>query len=151
MKDELMCLVLCAIRSRLETLADAAKDAHAAATDPGSKAESKYDTRSLEASYLASGQARQLAELGETAEMLDAMEPRDFLPGEAVDLGALVEISRNGESTWFLLAPAGGGISVDWQGREVTLLSPASPLAVALTGLVAGDALANGGMIRRVS
>ena len=47
------------LSDRLDRLSQAARDAHAAATDPGSKAESKYDTRSLEASYLAmAGMAR---------------------------------------------------------------------------------------------
>ena len=48
MKSDLLELIRVELRSRLERLAKAAMDAHAAATDPGSKAESKYDTRSLE-------------------------------------------------------------------------------------------------------
>lgn len=57
MKSELLELIRAELRARLDRLAKAAMDAHAAATDPGSKAESKYDTRSLEESYLATGQA----------------------------------------------------------------------------------------------
>ena len=63
MKSELYELIRSELRVRLGRLTQAALDAHAAATDPGSKAEGKYDTRSLEASYLARGQAQQVAEM----------------------------------------------------------------------------------------
>ena len=57
MKSTLLEKIRMELKASLEGLTKAALDAHAAATDPGSKAESKYDTRSLEASYLAAGQA----------------------------------------------------------------------------------------------
>ena len=78
MKSELIALVCVELRSRLERLARAARAAHAAATDPGSKAESKYDTRSLEESYLATGQARQVQELAETLRIFENLRPVDF-------------------------------------------------------------------------
>jgi len=62
-KSALLERIRAELRARFERLAAAAREAHAAATDPGSKAESKYDTRNLEASYLATGQARQVEEL----------------------------------------------------------------------------------------
>ena len=50
------------LTAELELFAKAARASHAEATHEQSKAESKYDTRGLEASYLARGQSRQLAE-----------------------------------------------------------------------------------------
>jgi uncharacterized protein (DUF2345 family) len=63
------------LRSQFERLAQAAREAHAAATDPGSKAESKYDTRSLEASYLATGQAKQVEELEHWSKPISTAKP----------------------------------------------------------------------------
>ena len=64
MKSGLLSLIIAELGGRLSRLSKAAIEAHAAATDPGSKAEGKYDTRSLEASYLATGQARQVEDGG---------------------------------------------------------------------------------------
>lgn len=138
-KDELMETVRNELRSRLERLQRAAAEARAAATDPGSKAESKYDTRSLEASYLASGQARQAQDLVDSLRILETYQPEDFDMDSAVDAGALVEVDLAGEASYFLLVPAGGGLSVDHDGREITLLSPASALYQKLTGKRIGD------------
>jgi hypothetical protein len=140
-KDRLARAIRAELRATLERLTRAARDSHAAATDPGSKAESKYDTRSLEASYLAAGQARQAAELAADLELFESLSLPAFAMDDAIDAGALVEAELSGESQWFLLAPGAGGLTVDWEGREVTLLTPASPLYRSLMGLRAGDSL----------
>ena len=49
----------------------AARAAHAEATHEQSKAENKYDTRGLEASYLARGQSRQAAEIVQAIEQFE--------------------------------------------------------------------------------
>ena len=139
MKSELIEMVRCELRSRLQVLSKAALEAHAAATDPDSKAEGKYDTRSLEASYLASGQARQVEEMSEALRVFEAWEAVDFSMEEAVDAGALVEVDVGGEGEWFLLAPASGGLVIEHQGCEVTLLAPESPLYQKLLGMRVGE------------
>jgi hypothetical protein len=132
------------LRERLERLAKAAIEAHAAATDPGSKAEGKYDTRSLEASYLATGQARQVEDLADTVRVFDQWEPRDFEPDEAIGAGALVQVEVGAEELWFLLAPAAGGSEISVEGMEVTMLAPASGLYQSLLGKRVGDILRDG-------
>jgi hypothetical protein len=129
------------LRQRLDRLSKAALDAHAAATDPGSKAEGKYDTRSLEASYLASGQARQVEETAATLAIFEALRLPDFAIDDPIDAGALVEGELDGETVFFLLAPAAGGLVVEHEGREVTLLTPASALYAKLLGRRVGEAL----------
>ncbi len=143
MKTTLLAAIRSELRSRLDVLARAAHDAHAAATDPGSKAEGKYDTRSLEASYLATGQARQVEELAAALRVFEPLQPPDFDIGDAVDAGALVEVDLAGESSWFLLAPAAGGLVVKANGIEVTLVSPGSPLYQNLIGLRIGESCGN--------
>jgi hypothetical protein len=141
MKDRLLDAIRAELRARFDRLTRAAKDAHAAATDPGSKADSKYDTRSLEASYLAAGQARQLDDLARDLGLFDAVTLPDFGIDDPVDAGALVEAELHGESTWFLLAPAAGGLEITHDGLEITLLTPESALYQKLLGLRTGDQL----------
>ncbi|MGE9270450.1 MAG: transcription elongation factor GreAB [Verrucomicrobiales bacterium] len=137
-KNELLDLIRKEMREQLARLTAAAKDAHAAATDPDAQAEGKYDTRSLEASYLASGQARQLEELTESLRVLESFTPREYGLEEAIDAGALVETSLDDEVTWFLLAPSAGGHSRQHDDRDVTLLTPSSRLYQALLGKSVG-------------
>ena len=96
MKSDLVETIRAELRGRLELLAKAARAAHEAATDPGSKAESKYDTRSLEESYLANGQARHVKELAQTLAVFENLTMRDFSADEEIDAGALVKTKRQG-------------------------------------------------------
>lgn len=141
MKDRLPDAIRAELRSRLDRLTRAAREAHAAATDPGSKAESKYDTRSLEASYLAAGQARQVDELARDIGLFEALSLPAFNMDDPIDAGALVEVDLHGESAWFLLAPAAGGLEISHEGIEITLLTPESALYQKLLGLRTGDSL----------
>ncbi|QJE97738.1 transcription elongation factor GreAB [Luteolibacter luteus] len=143
MKERLLDLIRAELRSRFDRLSRAAKEAHAAATDPGSKAEGKYDTRSLEASYLATGQARQVEELAQDVAAFEAATLRDFGPDDEIEAGALVEVDLDGESSWFLLAPAAGGLELEWEGRDITLLAPSSALYGRLLGMKMGDSAEN--------
>jgi hypothetical protein len=141
MKSELLQKIRMELRGRLERLAKAALDAHAAATDPDSKAEGKYDTRSLEASYLAAGQARQVDELAAAVRIFEAFTLADFAADDPIAMGALVEVDIRGETSVLLLAPEAGGMVVHMDGQEITLLTPASMLYQHLLGSRAGDFL----------
>jgi hypothetical protein len=141
MKSALLDKVRLELKASLERLARAAMDAHAAATDPDSKAEGKYDTRSLEASYLAAGQARQVDELAEAVRVFEAFTLPDFASDDPIDMGALVKADRRGEISSLLLVPAAGGMVIGMDGKEITLLTPASPLYQSLLGARAGDFL----------
>src|SRR4051812_31278987 len=57
-KEELVKAIIAKLNHNLGILERAARAAHAEATHESSKAENKYDTRGLEASYLAGGQSR---------------------------------------------------------------------------------------------
>jgi len=140
-KSELVERIRVELRARFDRLTGAAKDAHAAATDPGSKAESKYDTRNLEASYLAKGQARQVEELAEAVRIFETLMLPEFGIEDPIDAGALVEVDLNGETVFFLLAPVGGGMTLDHEGGELTVLTPESPMYQSLIGLRMGDSL----------
>lgn len=128
------------LSSQYERAVAGLKGATEAATGDDTKAEGKYDTRGLEASYLAAGQAEHADELAEALAAFDAFEFPDFDFDDPVAPGALVETDRDGESAWFLLTPSGGGLtSKTPDGVVVTTLGPSAPLRQKLLGAVAGD------------
>ncbi|GAA5482869.1 transcription elongation factor [Haloferula sargassicola] len=143
-KKELVARILEELRRQLAKMEHAAREAHAAASDPGSKAESKYDTRSLEASYLAAGQAQQVADLAAAVTLLASFEARDFDLDDEIDAGALVAVSGDEEGAWYLLAPAAGGLAIPDDGLEITVLTPASRLYQNLIGKTLGDEVEEG-------
>ncbi|WP_313026518.1 GreA/GreB family elongation factor [Pseudomonas lopnurensis] len=111
---------------------------HEAATHAESKAENKYDTRALEAAYLADGQRRRLHEI-ETA--LAAY--RNLQPGACQDgrirVGALLCLEHDDSERWFFLGPDAAGLKVQHEGREILVISPRAPLGLGLLGREAGD------------
>lgn len=140
-KSHLLEIIRAELRTSLERLVKAASEAHAAATDPGSKAEGKYDTRSLEASYLAAGQARQVDDLATSLRIFEGLSLPTFEPHHAIDAGALVETQLHGVTSYFLLVPTAGGMELLHEGEEITLLTPESELYQKLLGLCAGQFL----------
>jgi hypothetical protein len=128
--------------------AKAARSAQAEATDEQSRAENKYDTRGLEASYLAHGQSRQAMETEQARQQFATLILRDFGPQEPIGLGALIELERNGERSFYFLGPSAGGTEVLHEDQEVLVLTAQSPLGRQLLGKRQGERLptAPGGM-----
>jgi transcription elongation GreA/GreB family factor len=113
--------------------------ARAEATNEQSKAENKYDTRGLEASYLARGQSRQAAEIENAIEQFSKLSLRSFQPSDPINLGAYVELKQGRDELSCFIGPCAGGTEVDFQGKEVTVLTPQSPLGQELLGKVEGE------------
>ena len=133
--------IVAALTAELELLARAAQAAHAEATHESSKAENKYDTRGLEASYLARGQSRQAAEAAQAIEELRKLPLREFTATDEIDVGALVETSGKRETNFYFIAPRAGGTEVAVDGHEVLVITPQSPLGQQLVGRKQGDKL----------
>jgi transcription elongation GreA/GreB family factor len=138
-KRALLKKILAQLQAELESYAKAAKAAHAEATDPQSKAENKYDTRGLEAAYLAGAQSRQAAEAQLAIEKFEKLVLKDFSASNAIDLSAIVEIEMHGERNFFFIGPCKGGLEVQQNGREFLILTPQAPLGQQLIGRKAGD------------
>src|SRR5688500_7983704 len=93
-----------ALRAELAQLGRVTDMARDEATSAESRPENPYDTRALEASYLAAGQGERLTalrQLAAWAEVLGA-EPRD-----AVEAGALAQVALDEVPQWVLFAPRG--------------------------------------------
>src|SRR5437868_12250173 len=121
-KSELIGCIIEALHDSLAVLEKAARAAHAEATHESSKAESKYDTRGLEAAYLAGGQARQAKEILESIKVYRALTVRDFAEGEPVELTALVELDLDGTRALYFIGPRNGGLEVDCQRKQITVI-----------------------------
>lgn len=133
---------LSVLHAELAALTRAAQGAFAAATDPDSKAENKYDTRTLEASYVARGQAQRVAELQEAVRAFGTLSGKALESGAAVTLGALVSLEMPGEVAHYFLGPFAGGTEIVNEGQEVVIITPASALGQKLIGRRAGDTIA---------
>ena len=138
-KQVLIQKVIAHLADELELFARAAKAAHAEATDEQSKAENKYDTRGLEAAYLARGQSRQIQEIEAAIAAFQKLDPRPFAAGEPIGLGALVELEQQGERTLYLIGPRAGGTEITHDRRLVLVITPQSPLGAQLMEKKAGD------------
>ncbi len=141
-KAALVAALIAELRQRYDRAIAALAGAREAATGADTKAENKYDTRGLEASYLAAGQAEQADELARALHLVEHFNFPDFEPDDSISVGALVETEQGEELRHYLLAPAGGGIILSTDEREtVTVLGPGSPLAAKLIGTTAGTIL----------
>jgi transcription elongation GreA/GreB family factor len=140
-KRALLQKIIARLTAELELTFRAARAARFEATDEQSKAENKYDTRGLEASYLARGQSRQAAELETSIAEFQKLPARRFAADEAIALGALVELELRGESSLYFLGPRAGGTEIVQDKREVLVITPQSPLGGQLLGGRAGDRL----------
>jgi transcription elongation GreA/GreB family factor len=127
------------LTDELEIYFRAAQFSRAEATHESSKAESKYDTRGLEASYLARGQSRQAAELEAAIAEFEKLNARKFADGETIGIGALVELENGGENFFYFLGPRAGGTEVLYDKKEILVITPHSPLGEQLLGKKSGD------------
>src|SRR5580693_6584420 len=91
------------LRESLEVLEKAARASHAEATHESSKAENKYDTRGLEAAYLAGGQARQAKEIQDSIKVYETLTIADFTDNQVIDLTALIELDTDGARSLYFI------------------------------------------------
>ena len=138
-KNELVKKIVASLVESLEVLDKAARASHAEATHESSKAENKYDTRGLEAAYLAGAQAKQAREILDSIARYEALPIKSFAPGDPVDLTALVELETDGASSTYFIGPKNGGLEINHDRREIMVITPQSPLGQNLTGRKSGD------------
>ena len=127
------------LASELEVYFRAAQFSRAEATHESNKAENKYDTRGLEASYLARGQSKQAAELEAAIAEYQKLGVKKFADGDAINIGALVELEHGGESSLYFVGPRAGGTEILHDKKEILVITPPSPLGEQLLGKKSGD------------
>ena len=127
--------LVAALAADLAVRERAYRAAREAATHDEAKPENDKDTRALELTYLARGEAMRIEELRVAVAETQAMALGPVGDGQPVRLGALVATDEDGVEALFWLAPHGGGSRLG----DVQVLTPKSPLGQALLGKRAGD------------
>jgi transcription elongation GreA/GreB family factor len=140
-KRSLIKKIIARLTEELEVYFRAAQASRAEATHEQSKAENKYDTRGLEASYLARGQSKQAAEIQGAIAAFEKLDARKFGVGEPIEVGAFVELELNGEKTAYFIGPRAGGTEVLHEKRVVLVITPQSPLGGQILGRKQGEVL----------
>jgi transcription elongation GreA/GreB family factor len=139
-KRALIDKIIIGLQSELKTYMRAAKSSHEEATSEENRSENKYDTRGLEASYLAAGQANKVSEL-EAAIGAYKNLPIKAHDNASIEVGALVELDHAGEKMFYFIGPSAGGMEVIEDGHEVLVITPQSPLGSQLQGRRPGEHL----------
>jgi hypothetical protein len=130
-KAHVIAAIIASLRSDLDAATAAAKASASAASDPDSKAENKYDTRNLEASYVARGQADRVEELQQALRSFEVLQSTVRPLVQTVEMGCLLTL---GADLHYFLGPTAGGTEVTVADAEITVITPASPLSQRLMG-----------------
>jgi transcription elongation GreA/GreB family factor len=138
-KRTLIKKIIAKLTGELEVYFRAAQFSRAEATHESNKAENKYDTRGLEASYLARGQSKQAAELEEAIAEFEKLKVRDFALGDKIEIGAVVELEITGERFFYFIGPRAGGTEIVQDKKEILVITPQSPLGQQLVGKKSGE------------
>lgn len=139
MKEAILRELLFRAKEELKVL-EASRDAsRALATDQEFKAESKYDTRALEASYLASAEAKRVEELKLEIQILEDVDLEASKRLGEVAIGALVDLELEHQIRTYFLIPTAGGTLLSIEGKPVLVVSVFSPIGDALLGLKKGE------------
>jgi transcription elongation GreA/GreB family factor len=133
LRDELTRL----LASDLAAREHAYRAAREAATHEEAKPENDKDTRALEQSYLARGEALRVEELRQGLAEVQSMPVHPLREADPIALGALVTAEEDDVPLLLWLAPHGGGSRV--ADGTVQIVTPKSPLGRALLGKRAGD------------
>ena len=139
-KQALQQLVIERLTADLDVARRAAQTAYETATHEENVAENKYDTLGLEASYLATGQARRMEEIRQALALFQNATFVPFDPAAGIGTGALIQLeSENGQCQHLLLGPDAAGLKLTYADRCITLITPRSPLGKALRAKLPGD------------
>lgn len=140
-KRKLLDLVIKEVELRYEALAKSALEAKDAATNEESKAENKYDTRGLEASYLAGAQAERSEKLKESLFYLQKITDEDLVnKNKEVKLLSIVKLADEDNSERYLfITPAQGGIKVKMNQTDIQTITLSSPIGKLLLSKKLGD------------
>ena len=108
------------------------------ATHEESRAENDKDTRAIESTYLARGQAERVHQLRNDLVALERLQLRAFEADSPIALGACVRLEQGAQEKLYLMAPCGAGLRLGSEGQFL-VVTPPSPLGKALLGQFEGD------------
>ena len=141
-KDKLRHLICEQLKADLDQITQSAKESMETATHDENIPDNKYDTLSLEASYLARGQAKRVVEVELALEAYQHLSLKPFDSNSPIYLTALVTLeSEDGIQNNYFLGPEAGGMIILYENKQVTLITPNAPISQQLIGKVEGDCI----------
>lgn len=139
-KTDLLARIIERLGVDLDVAQRAAQTAYEAATAEENIAENKYDTLGLEASYLATGQARRMEEIRQARLAYQQLTLRDYDPEAGVQLSNLVLLAdEQHRQQRVFLGPEAAGLKIGEGQALITVITPRSPLGQSLMGKLEGD------------
>jgi transcription elongation GreA/GreB family factor len=126
------------LEGRIADLTEVVDSVTSEVTSGDNKQESKYDTRAIEASYLAGAQKARLETLRRELSLMKLLniEPND----ELIKVGSLVKILKNQQDEqYFFFTPQTGGERLKIGDIEIITLSMTNPLSREFVGLDVGE------------
>lgn len=124
------------LEKELSVLEIAAQSTRDLATQDDSKSEGKYDTRAIEASYLAGAQLKRVEEIKTDIQMLEETE---IHPTEKIQMGSLALIEHKETARYYFLTSTSGGTILSIDEQIVMVISVFSPIGNGALGLLAGE------------
>jgi transcription elongation GreA/GreB family factor len=122
-----------------KTAEAAAASAREGATHEEAKAENQYDTRGLEASYLAGAQAERVLKLAKSLHMFKSLVVRSYSSEDKIGITALVEVDDGENQQTYFLANDAGGMKISLESETIMVITPQSPVGRALMNKTLGD------------
>ncbi|QOL26073.1 GreA/GreB family elongation factor [Thalassotalea sp. LPB0316] len=133
-KTPLLMQIIEQLEAELANAKQAAEQARLAAIDDQSVAETQYDTLAIEAGFLAHGQSQRVEQLSQSITLINELIKQNSLH-QHVAIGSLVVLIDEQETLhYFFIAPVGGGINCQHQGKVITVITPQAPLGRLLMG-----------------
>jgi hypothetical protein len=138
-KAQVLEALIKSLNSSLSQVTASAEEIRRDATHAEARPENDKDTRALEQSYLARGQAMRAEAMVEQLQILRGLDISPMREGEPIRSGALIALEDENATRQLFMAPFGGGVTLSIGTMAVQVITPVSALGRALLGRVAGD------------
>lgn len=137
-KKKIVEILIEKLNSELKEIEGAAKSTRDLVTADDLKSEGKYDTRAIEAGYLASAQNKRVEEIKMDIQMLEELSLQ-IEHASKMQLGSLGLIRCNGQERLYFLSSTSGGSMLMVDDHPVLVISVFSPIGDAALGFGPGE------------
>jgi transcription elongation GreA/GreB family factor len=125
------------MKERLIEVQEVANNSHEFVKNGDLKSDGKYDTRSIEAGFLAGAQQKRVEQVKQDISLLESIDLR--LGNQSVSIGSLVELELNKKRQTYFISSVSGGSLLNIEGIPVLVVSVFSPIGEGCIDRIVGD------------